>query len=169
MKAGRVALLLAAAAVLEFFVGRSPYRRFLPVDWFLLATAMVARSGDFVRAVVTGTAAGALEDVLSPPFGLIGMDAFAKAILGYALTLVSVRVVFGGSFAVGLALFAASIANEAIVALLAALLAQAPVVIVTRAAILRAVATGIAGGALESAWQFPWREWWTRRRLRRLR
>ena len=60
MKAGRVALLLAAAAVLEFFVGRSPYRRFLPVDWFLLATAVVARSGDFVRAVLTGAAAGAL-------------------------------------------------------------------------------------------------------------
>ena len=80
MKAGRVALLLAAAAVLEFFVGRSPYRRFLPIDWFLLATAVVARSGDFVRAVLAGAAAGALEDALSMP--LIGLNAFAKAILG---------------------------------------------------------------------------------------
>ena len=167
MKAGRVALLLAAAAVLEFFVGRSPYRRFLPVDWFLLATAVVARSGDFVRAVLAGAAAGALEDALSQP--LIGMNAFAKAILGYALTIVSVRVVFGGSLAVGLALFVASIANEAIVALLSALLAQSPLVIITREALWRAAITGLAGGALESAWEFPWREWWTRRRLRRLR
>lgn len=167
MKAGRVALLLAAAAVLEFFVGRSPYRRFLPIDWFLLATAIVARSGDFVRAVLAGTAAGALEDALSQP--LIGLNAFAKAILGYALTLVSVRVVFGGSLAVGLALFAASLANEAIVALLSGLLAQSPLVIVTRDALWRAAVTGLAGGALESAWEFPWREWWTRRRLRRLR
>ena len=167
MKAGRVALLLAAAAVLEFFVGRSPYRRFLPVDWFLLATAMVARSGDFVRSVLAGAAAGALEDALSQP--LIGLNAFAKAILGYALTLVSVRVVFGGSFAVGLALFVASLANEAIVALLSALLAQSPLVIVTREALWRAAVTGVAGAALESALQFPWREWWTRRRLRRLR
>ena len=167
MKAGRVALLLAAAAFFEFFVGRSPYRRFLPVDWFLLATAIVARSGNFVRAVLAGTAAGALEDALSQP--LIGMNAFAKAILGYALTLVSVRVVFGGSLAVGLALFVASIANEAIVALLSALLAQSPLVIVTRDAIWRAAVTGLAGGALESAWEFPWRDWWTRRRLRRLR
>jgi rod shape-determining protein MreD len=167
VKAGRVALLLAAAAVLEFFVGRSPYRRFLPVDWFLLATAIVARSGDFVRAVLAGTAAGALEDALSQP--LIGMNAFAKAILGYALALVSVRVVFGGSLAVGLALFVASIANEAIVALLSALLAQSPLVIVTRDALWRAAVTGLAGGALESAWEFPWRDWWTRRRLRRLR
>ena len=168
MKAGRVLLLFAAAAVLEFFVGRSPYRGFVPVDWFLLATAIVARSGDFVRAVLTGAAAGTLEDaLLGQP--LIGMNAFAKAAIGYGLALVSVRVVFGGALAVGLALFVASMANEAIVALLAALLAQAPLVVLTRGAILRAVATGVAGGALESAWRFPWREWWQRRRLRRLR
>jgi rod shape-determining protein MreD len=167
MKVGRIALLLAAATVLEFVVGRSPYRSFVPVDWFLLATATVARGGDFVRAVLTGAAAGTLEDALSQP--LIGLNAFAKAVLGYALTLVSVRVVFGGALAVGAALFAASIANEALVALLAALLMQSPVVIVTRDSLLRAAATGIAGGALESAWNFPWRDWWQRRRLRRLR
>jgi rod shape-determining protein MreD len=167
VKFRRIALLLAAAAVLELFVGRSPYRSFLPVDWFLLATAAVSRSGDFVRAVLTGAAAGAVEDALSQP--MIGMNAFAKAFLGYVLTIVSVRVVFGGALAVGAALFVASIANEAIVALLSALLAQSPVVILTRAALWRAAATGIAGGALESARNFPWREWWQRRRLRRLR
>jgi rod shape-determining protein MreD len=167
MKIGRIALLLAAAIVLEFFVGRSPYRSFLPVDWFLLATATVARSGDFVRAVATGAAAGALEDAISQP--LIGMNAFAKAVIGYALTLVSVRVVFGGALAVGAALAVASLANEAIVALLSALLSQSPIVIVSKGAFWRAVATGVAGGALESAWNFPWRDWWQRRRLRRLR
>jgi rod shape-determining protein MreD len=167
VKVNRIALLLVGAAVLEFFVGRSPYRTFLPVDWFLLATAAVARSGDFVRAVLTGATAGALEDSLSLP--LIGLNAFAKAILGYVLTLVSVRVVFGGALAVGAALFVASVANEAIVALLAALLAQSPVVILTRDALWRAAATGLAGAALESAWNFPWRDWWQRRRLRRLR
>lgn len=167
MKVSRIALLIAAAAVLEFLVGRSPYRAFVPVDWFLLATATVARGGDFVRAVLTGAAAGTLEDALSQP--LIGLNAFAKAAIGYALTIVSVRVVFGGALAVGAALFVASMANEAIVALLAALLAQSPVVIFTRDAVWRAAATGIAGGALESAWNFPWRDWWQRRRLRRLR
>ena len=167
MKIGRIALLLAAAIVLEFFVGRSPYRSFLPVDWFLLATATVARSGDFVRAVATGAAAGALEDAVSQP--LIGMNAFAKAVIGYALTLVSVRVVFGGALAVGAALAVASLANEAIVGLLSALLSQSPIVLVSRDAFWRAAATGVAGGALESAWNFPWGDWWTRRRLRRLR
>ena len=167
MKLSRIAMLLTAAAVLEFFVGGSPHRSVLPVDWFLLATATVARSGDFVRAVLTGTAAGFMEDGISQR--LLGMNAFAKAAIGYALTLVSVRVVFGGALAVGGALAAASLVNEALVALLSALLLQSPIVIVSRDAIWRAVATGVAGGALEAAWRFPWREWWSRRRLRRLR
>jgi rod shape-determining protein MreD len=167
VKIGRLALLLAGAVVLEFFVGGARYRGFLPVDWFLLATAIVARSGDFVRAVLTGAAAGFIEDGLSQQ--LLGLNAFAKATLGYALTLVSVRVVFGGSLAVGAALFVASLANEAIVAVLSGLLLQAPIVLVSRDALWRATATGIAGAALEAAWGFPWREWWTRRRLRRLR
>lgn len=167
MKASRVALLLAGAAFLEFFVGGSPHRGALPVDWFLLATATVARSGDFVRAVLMGAAAGFLEDGISQR--LLGFNAFAKAILGYALTLVSVRVVFGGALAVGGALAAASLVNEALVALLSALLVQSPIVIVSRDAVWRAVATGLMGGLLEAAWNFPWQEWWKRRRLRRLR
>ena len=53
--------------------------------------------------------------------------------------------------------------------LLSALLLQSPIVIVSRDAIWRAVATGVTGGVLEAAWGFPWRDWWKRRRLRRLR
>ncbi len=167
MKISRIALLLAGAVLLAFFVGGSSHRSLLPVDWFLLATAAVARNGDFVRAVLTGAAAGFLEDALSQP--LLGANAFAKAILGFALTLVSVRVVFGGALAVGAALAAASLANEAIVAALSALLMGSPMVVVSRDALWRAAATGITGGALEAAWAFPWGEWWKRRRLRRLR
>lgn len=167
MKLSRVVLLLAAATVLEFFVGGSPHRGVIPVDWFLLATAAVARSGDFVRAVLAGAAAGFLEDGISQR--LLGLNAFAKAVLGYALTIVSVRVVFGGALAVGGALAAASLLNEALVALLSALLLQSPIVILSRDAIWRAAATGFTGGALEAAWRFPWQEWWKRRRLRRLR
>jgi rod shape-determining protein MreD len=167
MKSSRIAVVLLAAAALEVFVGASPHRNLLPVDWFLLATAMVARSGDFVRAVLTGAAAGFLEDGISQQ--LLGMNAFAKAVLGYVLTLVSVRVVFGGALAVGAALAAAALVNEAIVAILASLLLQSPIVLVSRAALWRAAATGVTGGALEAAWAFPWRDWWKRRRLRRLR
>ena len=167
MTFGRIALLLAAAAALEFFVGGSRYRGFVPVDWFLLATANFARGGNFVRAVLTGAAAGFLEDALSQQ--LFGMNAFAKAAIGFGLAMASVRIVFGGVFAVGAALAAASLANDLIVAVLGALLLQAPIVLVSPEALWRAAATGLAGSLLYAAERFPWREWWQKRRFRKLR
>jgi hypothetical protein len=63
----------------------------------------------------------------------------------------------------------ASIANDAIVGLLASLLLRSPLVVLTQATALRAMVTGVAAALLEAAWSFPWREWWQKRRLRRLR
>jgi rod shape-determining protein MreD len=167
MRIRRIVLLLAAAAALQFLVGASSYRRAWPVDWFLIATATVARGGDFVRAVLTGAAAGLLEDGLANQ--LIGMNAFAKAAIGYVLALVSVRVMLGGAWAVGAALALASVANDAIVAVLAFLLMQQPIVLISWESVARAAATGAAAGILETAWRFPWADWWEKRRLRRLR
>jgi len=167
VKLRRVALLLAAATALTFFFSGSGHRGVWPVDWFLIAVATVAREGDFVRAVLTGASAGFLEDALTQP--LLGLNAFAKAAVGYALALVSVRVVFGGAAAVGAALAIASLANEIVVALLARLLLGASIVLFSRDTIWRAVATGVTGALLEAAWKFPWRDWREKRRLRRLR
>ena len=97
------------------------------------------------------------------------MNAFAKAGLGYLLAILSVRVAFAGSWAVAAAIAVASLANDAIVAGLASLLLAEPVVLFSREALWRAAATGVTGGALEAARRFPWREWWERRQLRRLR
>ncbi|MGH9400389.1 MAG: rod shape-determining protein MreD [Thermoanaerobaculia bacterium] len=167
MTFGRIALLLAAATALEFFVGSSRHRGFVPVDWFLLVTATFARVGDLVRAVLTGAAAGFLEDALSQQ--LFGMNAFAKAAIGYGLAMISVRIVFGGALAVGAALAMASLANDLIVGVLGALLLQAPIVLASTEALERAVATGLAASLLYAAQRFPWREWWHKRQLRKLR
>jgi rod shape-determining protein MreD len=155
------------ATALELFAGGSRVRGFWPADWFLIATAIVARGGHFVRSVLAGAAAGFLEDALTQP--LLGLNAFAKAAIGYALALVSMRVIFGGTLAVGLALAASSLVNDAIVSLLSSLLLQAPVVLGSRDSILRAIATGTTASLAEAAWKFPWREWREKRRLRRLR
>jgi rod shape-determining protein MreD len=163
----RVALLFAAATALQFFVGGSRHRGAWPVDFFLLATGVAARGGDFVRAVFVGGALGLVEDALNND--LLGMNAFAKAALGYGLALLSVRVIFGGPWAIGGALTLASLANDAIVALLASLLLQAPIVLFSREALWRAASTGATGALLEAARLFPWREWWDKRRLRKLR
>jgi rod shape-determining protein MreD len=167
LKLRRVALLLAAAAALSFLFGASGHRDAWPVDWFLIAVAAVAREGNFVKAVLTGAAAGLVEDGLTQP--MIGFNAFAKSALGYGLALVAVRVILGGSVAVGAALALASFANDAIVAVLASLLLQAPVVLGSRESLWRAVSTGVTAAVLESAAKFPWRDWWAKRRLRRLR
>ena len=167
MKLGRFALFLAAAVALQFFMGASPHRGAWPIDFFLLATAVVARSGNFARAVLVGGMLGLVEDALS--HDLLGMNAFAKAALGYALALLAVRVIFGGPWAVGAAVAVASLLNDLIVAVLAALLLQAPIVLFSRDVIWRAAATGATAGVLEAAVQFPWRQWWEKRKLRRLR
>jgi rod shape-determining protein MreD len=167
VKFGRIALIFAGAAALEFFFGGSKYRNAWPVDWLLVATAVVARSGGFSRAVLTGAAAGLLEDALTE--SLLGMNAFAKATLGYVLAFVSVRVIFVGPIAVGGVIALCSLANDAVVAVLRALLLGSPIVLGAPYSLWRAVATGVTAGALEAAWTFPWREWRERRRLRRLR
>jgi rod shape-determining protein MreD len=167
VKLGRIALILAGATALEFFFGGSKYRSAWPVDWLLVGTAIVARAGGFGRAVLTGAAAGLLEDALTE--SLLGLNAFAKAALGYVLAFFSVRVMFGGALAVGGVIALCSLANDAIVAVLRSLLLESPIVLWTPYALWRAVATGATAGALEAAWSFPWGEWRERRRLRRLR
>ena len=167
MKFGRIALLLAGATALEFLVGGSKYRGIWPVDWLLVATAIVARSGGFGRAVLTGAAAGFIEDALTET--LLGLNAFAKAGIGYLLAFVSVRVIFGGALAVGGVIALCSLANDATVALLRSLLLASPVVLGSPEALWRAVATGTTAGVFEAAWSFPWREWRERRRQGRLR
>jgi len=167
VKFGRVALLLVAATALQFFVGGSGHRGAWPIDCFLIATAIVARGGNASRAVLAGAAMGFLEDAFSQ--GLLGMNAFAKAALGYLFAVLSVRVVFGGSWAVGAALAAASLVNDVVVALLSVLLLGSPLVLFSPESLWRAAATGVTGGLLEAARVFPWRDWWERRRLRRLR
>ena len=153
MKLGRVALLLVAATALQFFVGGSRHRAAWPVDCFLIATAVVARGGNPSRAVLVGGILGFLEDAFAHE--LLGMNAFAKALLGYVLAVLSVRVVFGGSWAVGGALAAASLVNDGIVALLSLALLRAPLVLFSRESLWRAVATGVTGGVLEAARKFP--------------
>jgi len=167
VKLRRILALLAAAAALTILFGASRHRGAWPADWFLIAVAAVARQGNFVQAVLAGAGAGLLEDAMTHQ--MLGFNAFAKAAIGYGLALVSVRVILGGAVAAGATLAVASFVNDTIVAALASLLTQAPIVLGTRDAFWRAATTGITAGMLEAAARFGWREWWEKRRLRRLR
>lgn len=167
MKISATLVRILLACALQFAFGAALHRGAWPVDWFLLAVAAEALSGDFARSTVVGGVAGLLEDALTQP--LLGANVFAKALLGYLLTAMSVRIVFEGALAVGLILVAASVVNDAIVALLGTLLLSSRLIFWTWEAIVRAATTGLAGAVLFAAASFPWREEWQRRRARRLR
>ena len=74
------------------------------------------------------------------------MNAFAKAALGYVLTVVSVRVVFGGSWPGERPRARLARQRRDRVAALALLL-RAPLVLVSRESLWRAAATGVTAGA----------------------
>jgi cell shape-determining protein MreD len=166
VKAVRVALSTLAAAGATVLIGSLRIPGLTAIDWFLIAVAYQAASTTFVAATIGGALAGLVEDLLLHP--LKGAHAFAKALLGYVLALVSVRVVFGGALVVGATLALAELAASAVVSVLGRLLLGTPFAL-TAADLGRAVATGIAGGLLYAAWRFPWRDEWRRRQRRRLR
>jgi len=159
-----ISTLAATAATVIFTSLRVPVLSV--VDWFLLAVAYQAAGGSFIASTVGGAVGGLVEDVLLHP--LRGANAFAKALLGYAFTLVAVRVVFGGAIVVAATLTVAALANDAIVGTLGRLLLGTPLRL-TWSDAGRALATGTAGGFFYWAWRFPWKEEWRRRQRRRLR
>ena len=166
MKTLRLALstLAATAATVIFATLRVPVLSV--VDWFLLAVAYQTAGGSFIASTLGGAIGGLVEDLLLHP--LRGANAFAKALLGYAFTLVSVRVVFGGSLVVGGTLAVAALVNDGIVGGLGRLLLGTPFRLAW-SDLGRALATGAMGGILYWAWRFPWKEEWRRRQRRRLR
>lgn len=166
MKTARFVLstLAATLATVIFHTSRVPLLS--RVDWFLIAVAYQATAGDFAVATLGGAAGGLVEDILLHP--LRGANAFAKAMLGYLLTLVSVRVVFAGALAVAVTLAAAAVVNDMTVSILGRLLLRTPWMF-GASDLGGEFLTGAAGGLLYAAWRFPWKEEWRKRRSRRLR
>lgn len=166
MKTLRFSISTLVAMLATFAAGGARLPLLSRVDWFLLATAYQAAAGDFIASTLGGAAGGLIQDVLLLP--LKGANAFAKALLGYLLTLISVRVVFAGTLVVAVTLAAASLVNTLVVALLGRLLLGSRFS-VGFADIAGGLVTGATGGLLYWAWRFPWREEWLRRQRRRLR
>lgn len=166
MKTARFVLSTLAAAVATVGLHSSGVPLLPRVDWFLIAVAFQATAGDFPAATLGGAAGGLVQDILLHP--LRGANAFAKALLGYLLTLVSVRVVFAGAMAVALAIAVAAAINDLTVALLGRLLLRTPLIF-GPSDLGGELLTGATGGILYAAWRFPWKEEWRKRNRRKLR
>ncbi len=166
MKSIRFLLSTGAAAAATWLFGASRLGPLAGIDWFLLAVAYQAASGSFAAATLGGAAAGFLEAVLLHP--LKGANAFAKALLGYFLTAISLRVVFAGALVVGASLAVAALLNTLIVGMLGRLLTGTALKL-GLSDLGRCALTGAAGGIFYWAWRFPWKEEWRRRQRQRLR
>jgi rod shape-determining protein MreD len=166
LKSIRFLISTAAAAAATWLFGTSRVPGLAAIDWFLLAVAYQAASGSFAAATLGGAAAGLLEDILIHP--LKGANAFAKALIGYVLTAISLRVVFAGALVVAISLAVAALLNTLIVGGLGRLLIGTPFLL-GFSDLGRCALTGGTGGILYWAWRFPWKEEWRRRRRQRLR
>jgi len=166
LKSIRFLISTAAAAAATWLFGTSRVPGLAAIDWFLLAVAYQAASGSFAAATLGGAAAGLLEDILVHP--LKGANAFAKALVGYILTAISLRVVFAGALVVAISLAVAALLNTLIVGGLGRLLLGTPFFL-GFSDLGRCGLTGGIGGILYWAWRFPWKEEWRRRQRQRLR
>lgn len=158
-----VGLLLATAGTLA--AGTLSLR--VSADLFLIPVAAAARPGTPVAAMLTGLAAGLLQDAVSAPGRLFGLNAFAKVLVGYVLANIGARIVVAKPVSVGLLLWATCLGEALVVAglcwvLRGELLAPAPVPLA-----VRALLTGVLGGAIHAAVRFPWAERWRLHRRRR--
>jgi rod shape-determining protein MreD len=148
--AGLAAALLGTLAVSAARIPSAP-------DLFLFPVAFAARGGHPLRAMLTGLAAGLLEDSLVTPPRLLGFHAFSKILIGYLLATIESRVIIERPAALG-ALLAGSAAAEQLV--LAGLLwflrgeFVAPQVVEV---LPRALTTGLIAFVLMSLFRVPWR------------
>lgn len=119
---GAVRLVLALAAALACHVVGAWLVPELPrvLDLFLVVTVLNALSGSSASGLLGGTAAGLTHDALSGR--LYGLHGFADTIVGYAVARAAQRLDLTGPGAVLLALALATLLEEAILVLLAALL-----------------------------------------------
>jgi rod shape-determining protein MreD len=149
-----IGLALAVLATLAFGALRIP----APPDFFLLVVADLARGGAVVPAMLAGVPAGLLEDALQGPQRLLGLNAFAKILVGYLLATIGSRTIVEKPLAVGGLLGGAVLAEAATLTFLLWVLRGEVLTPAPWLLLGRAVTTGLVGGALHAASRVPWRQ-----------
>lgn len=137
-------------------------------DLFLLFVADNSRGGTVYRAMLTGLAAGLLEDLLRTPPRLLGLHAFTKVLLGYLLATAEARfVVEKPSWVAGL-LAGAVVVESLTLSLLLSIFRGEAFLWGGTEVLARAVLTAAAGAAIAAMLRIPWRARFAARRRRRI-
>jgi len=155
---------LAALGTLLLGVLRLPH----PPDLFLLPVGAVARTGRAVPAMLVGFLAGLVQDALTSPGRLYGLNGFSKVLLAYLMAAIGARALVVKPLMFGLLAWAAVALDGLVVAGLFWVLRGEPLVPDPYALAIRAGGTGLLAVLLQALVRYPWKEARAARRRRKL-
>jgi len=157
-------VLLAAIGTLILGVVRLPH----PPDLFLLPVGSVARRGHAIPAMLTGLLAGLVQDALTSPGRLYGLNAFSKVLLAYLMAAVGARALVEKPVMLGILVWAAVALDSLVIAGLLWVLRGEPLLPNPLSLALRAAGTGLLAALLQALVRYPWKEARAARRRRKL-
>ncbi len=155
---------LAALGTLLLGVLRVPH----PPDLFYLPVGAVARRGHAVPAMLTGLLAGLVQDALTSPGRLFGLNAFSKVLLAYLMAAIGARALVEKPVMLGLLVWGAVALDGLVLYGLLWVLRGEPLLPDPFALAVRAAGTGLLAALLQALVRYPWKEARAARRRRKL-
>jgi rod shape-determining protein MreD len=149
-----VGVALAAVGSLLLGVLRLPH----PPDLFFLPVGALARRGRSVPAMLTGLLAGLVQDALTSPGRLVGLNAFSKVLLAYLMAAVGARALVEKPVMLGLLVWLAVVLDSLVLAGLLWVLRGEPLLGEPFALAVRAAGTGLLAALLQAVVRYPWKE-----------
>ena len=139
-----------------------------PPDLFFLPVAAVARRGRSVAAMLVGLLAGFVQDALTTPGRLWGLNAFSKVLLAYLIAAVGARALVEKPIPLGLLVWGAVALDGLVLTGLLWVLRGEPLHPDLSSLALRAGGTALLAALLQALLRVPWKEQRAARRRRRL-
>ena len=155
---------LAALGTLLLGVLRLPH----PPDLFFLPVASVSRRGHAIPAMLTGLLAGLVQDALTSPVRLLGLNAFSKVLLAYLMAAIGARALVEKPLMFGILAWAAVALDGLVLTGLVWVLRGEPLLPDLLSVTIRAAGTGVLAALLQAAVRYPWKEARAARRRRKL-
>ncbi len=155
---------LAALGTLLLGVLRLPH----PPDLFFLPVAAVSRRGRAIPAMLTGLLAGLVQDALTSPVRLLGLNAFSKVLLAYLMAAIGARALVEKPLMFGILAWAAVALDGLVLTGLVWVLRGEPLLPDLLSVSLRAAGTGVLATLLQAGLRYPWKEARAARRRRKL-
>ncbi len=157
-------VVLAALGTLVLGAVRLPH----PPDLFFLPVASISRTGRAIPAMLAGLVAGLVQDALTSPGRLVGLNAFSKVLLAYLMAAVGARALVEKPVMFGLLAWGAVVLEGGVLAGLLWVLRGEPLLPDPVALVFRAGGTGLLAVLLRAAVRYPWKEARAARRRRKL-